>query len=180
MARKRICQQARPKEHLMSTKDILSQEEVQRIIVAATTLRDKAFISTLYESGCRIGELLSLTLRDVREYPHGFQITIRSMMGCRRLSLVASRSYLAAWLNVYPQSSDFNAPLWIVDNNHTALSYRRVCNILQQTAKCAKVHKTVNPHSLRRSRVAHLASYLADAQIMEYFGLTLGSDELKT
>jgi len=38
--------------------EILTPQEVQAMITAAPTARDKALIASLYESGCRIGELL--------------------------------------------------------------------------------------------------------------------------
>ncbi|RLF00099.1 MAG: hypothetical protein DRJ59_07465 [Thermoprotei archaeon] len=44
----------------MLSEELLTEEEVKRLVKHATNLRDKALILTLYESGCRIGELLSL------------------------------------------------------------------------------------------------------------------------
>ena len=53
--------------------DILTQEEIRSLISAARTDRDRAFISMLYESGCRIGELLNLHIRQV----HGINMASR-------------------------------------------------------------------------------------------------------
>ena len=41
---------------------LLTPEEVKRLVNAAENPRDKAFILTHYESGCRIGETLSLRI----------------------------------------------------------------------------------------------------------------------
>lgn len=46
--------------------DILTYEEVLKIIEGATSHRDKAFLMTLYESGGRVGEIASLKWKDVR------------------------------------------------------------------------------------------------------------------
>ena len=40
-------------------KDLLTKTEVEKLIITAQLPRDKAIIATLYESGCRRGELLS-------------------------------------------------------------------------------------------------------------------------
>jgi len=45
--------------------DLLTQEEVLKMVEKATNQRDKAFISTLYDLGGRIGEVLSLRIKDV-------------------------------------------------------------------------------------------------------------------
>jgi len=38
--------------------EILTEEDVHRLIMASASPRDRAFIAVLYESGCRIGEIL--------------------------------------------------------------------------------------------------------------------------
>jgi site-specific recombinase XerD len=152
------------------TKDIFTQEEVLRMIATATAVQDKAIISTLYESGCRIGELLSMRRRDVRKCPHGFQITVRSITCFRRLLLTRSALYLAEWTNRHPERDNFNALLWITNRDHQALTHGRICRILQRTVERANVRKTVNTHNFRRSRAMHLAKRLTEGQMKEYFG----------
>ena len=71
------------------------REEVRRLIAAACRPRDKGLIATLYEGGCRIGELLPLQIKRVQPRPHGIQLTIKgTMKGERRLLLIASAAYL--------------------------------------------------------------------------------------
>ena len=70
--------------------EILTPDEVQAMIVSAQSVRDKAFISSLYESGCRISELRCLRMKQICQHPHGFQITVEGMKGSRRLLLIAS------------------------------------------------------------------------------------------
>jgi len=43
--------------------ELLTEDEVNRMAEVARTPRDRALILVLYESGCRIGEMLSLKLR---------------------------------------------------------------------------------------------------------------------
>ena len=60
------------------------------MIAVAPTVRDKALIALLYESGCRIGKLLDLQLKQIRQHKHGFQITVEGMKRPRRLLVIAS------------------------------------------------------------------------------------------
>ena len=45
--------------------DLLTEDEVMKLVEACSNPRDKAFIITLYESGARIGEVGSMRIRDV-------------------------------------------------------------------------------------------------------------------
>jgi integrase/recombinase XerD len=157
--------------------EILTQEEVQSIITAATTARDKALIASLYESGCRIGEILNLQIRQIQPHPHGFQITVTGKKGPRRLLLIASAPYLTDWLNQHPKHQNPDAHLWLTDNYHAErLTYSRVSMILRTLAKRASVSKAVNPHNFRHSRATHLATHLTEAQMNEYMGWVQGSN----
>ena len=45
--------------------ELLTEEEVKRLINAAQHPRNKAMVALLYESGCRVGELLSLQIKHI-------------------------------------------------------------------------------------------------------------------
>ncbi len=49
----------------MRPQEVLSKKEVLKMIREESNVSNKAFISTLYESGCRIGELLPLRLKNI-------------------------------------------------------------------------------------------------------------------
>ncbi|MGD0784325.1 MAG: site-specific integrase [Sedimentisphaerales bacterium] len=157
--------------------EILTQEEVRAMITAATNARDKAFIAALYESGCRVGELLNLQIRQIQPHQHGFQIIVTGKKGPRRLLLIASAPYLADWLNQHPKSQEPPAPLWVTDDYRSSrLTYSRLSDILRTVAKRASIKKAVNPHNFRHSRATHLAQHLTEAQMNEYMGWVQGSD----
>ncbi len=52
-----------PKDRIKLPEDLLTEEDVMKLIDAAGNYRNKAFIATLYESGCRIGEMLSMQIK---------------------------------------------------------------------------------------------------------------------
>lgn len=151
--------------------EILTQKEVGNLIAAARNTRDKALISVLYESGCRVGELLGIRMRNLQPHKHGFQISVKGGKGSRRLLLIASASYMSAWLNDHPRAEVADAPLWIGSTYKAkAVGYAQVRKLLRQAAKRAGIRKAVNPHNFRHSRATHLASHLTEAQMKEYFG----------
>jgi len=161
--------------------ELLTQDDVRRLIAAATCDRDKAFIAMLYESGCRIGELLSLRRKQLHGHPHGFRVTVQGAKGSRRLLLIASASYLTAWLNQHPRADDPQAPLWVsADYRAAPLNYATVSAIVKTTAKRAGISKRVNPHNFRHSRATHLATHLTEAQMKQYFGWVQSSDMAAT
>jgi len=52
-------------ERIKLPEEMLSEEDIENLINAAENPRDKAFIAILYESGCRIGEMLFLRLKHI-------------------------------------------------------------------------------------------------------------------
>jgi len=48
-------------------KDVLTEEDIQKLIKTATNTRDRALISMLWETGARMGELIDLTIGDIED-----------------------------------------------------------------------------------------------------------------
>jgi len=53
------------KKHKKIPEELLTEEEIQGIIRAGKTVRDKTLLSTLAESGCRVGEVGTLKIKNV-------------------------------------------------------------------------------------------------------------------
>ncbi|MEW6063253.1 MAG: site-specific integrase [Nanoarchaeota archaeon] len=156
--------------------ELLTEEEVKRLIESAKDLRNKALIACLYESGCRIGEILALKLKNIQFKDLGAQIIVEGKTGMRRVLLISSVPYLSAWVNEHPDKNNPNAPLWVNKVNHEFLNYSACASMLRDIAKKAEIKKRVNPHSFRHSRATHLANHLTEAQMKQYFGWVQGSD----
>jgi integrase len=124
-------------------------------------------IAVLYESGCRVGELLTLRVRHVKFDKNGARLIVDGKTEMRRLIIVASSPYLAAWLNVHPMRDDPDAVLWLgigTANQDQPLDYPSVRKMIRETARRAGVRKAVNPHLFRHSRATYLAGHLTEAQ----------------
>lgn len=159
--------------------DLLTQEEVKKMIEAADNIRDKALIAVLYESGCRAGELLNMRFKDVSFDEPTCSIKLHGKTGDRRVLLVSSTPYLANWIAHAPNKGDPNAPVWVsigTRNHWRPLKYNSLRERLKAVARKAGIKKQVNPHNFRHSRATHLANKLTEAQMCAYLGWAQGSD----
>lgn len=155
--------------------DMLTEEEVKRLIDHANYTKFKTFIALIYESGCRIGEILALRINQVKFDEYGAQLYVDGKTGFRRVRIISSVPYLTEWLNKHPQKDNPNAFLWI-SKGQELWSYGAVFTMLQRVAKKAGITKKVNPQNFRHSRATYLANFLTEAQMKEYFGWVQGSD----
>lgn len=156
--------------------ELLTEDEVKNIIRGADTVRDKALIAVLYESGTRISELGLLKIKQVQFDNKGAMININGKTGSRRVRLIVSAPYLQDWISSHPFNADNDSPVWISRENKKPLSYERISYIIKKSSKKVGITKRVNPHNFRHSRATHLARYLTEAQMKQFFGWTQSSD----
>lgn len=159
--------------------DLLNEEEIKRLIETSESPRDKAFVSTLWESGCRIGEILCMRIKDVVFDNYGTLITVSGKTGSRKLRLISSSPQIQNWIYNHPYKDQRNELLWINTGNRSKgepYDYKTVCKSLQRLFKKANIQKRCNPHSFRHARATFLANHLTEFQMNQYFGWTQGSD----
>ena len=154
--------------------DMLTEEDVRKLIDFAYKVQERAFISTLYESGCRIGEIIYLKINQVKFDDYGAQLFVNGKTGFRRVRVVASVPYLLEWINKHPFRDDRDAFLWINDRLKP-FGYSGITQMLYRVARRAGIRKRVNPHNFRHSRATYLANFLTEAQMKEFFGWTQDS-----
>lgn len=171
----------RKKSNNTLPKDVLTEEDIEKLIKNANNTRDKALISMLWETGARIGELIDLTIRDIEDHKHGKKVVIQGKTGARRIPLISSVPHLQTWLNNHPRAEEKDAPLWVnlptANNNpEKQMRYRTITKQLNKAAKDAGIDKPMNPHHFRHSRATYLASKFTESQLCEWFGWVQGSD----
>ncbi len=154
--------------------DLLSEDEIKSMITYAPTIRDKAFVATLYETGCRNGEMLSMKVKNVHFEKHGAILNVHGKTGSRRILAIMSAPYLRDWFNNHPYSDDLDSPLWIMTDGE-ALTQAGSTALLKRIAERAKIRRKVNPHNFRHSRATHLANHLTESQMKNYLGWTQSS-----
>ncbi len=171
------------KKKRLLPESLLTGEELKKLTDTAENLRDKALILVQYESGCRIGETLSLRIIHVAFDKHGAILMVDGKTGPRRVRIIASAPALASWLSIHPLRNDPNAPLWVgigTVGRYEPLLYDAVRIMLKRLVKKAGLNKRIYMYLMRHSRATELAGILKEAQMKELLGWVQGSDRAST
>ena len=158
--------------------DILTREEIEKLIDSCLSTRDRAIIATFYESGARRGELLAVQLKHVTFDENGAILNIqKGKTGSRRVRLVLASFYLKQWIDTHPLRNDHDAYLFCSANSPFGLiTLAGLANQLHQIASRAGIQpKKVYPHAFRHARATHLAEQLPEQLLKEYLGWTKSS-----
>src|SRR5690606_19981628 len=151
----------------------LSLEEIERLIAAAETARDRAIIELLYGAGLRVSELVALPLRSAPK-PGQEHMVVDGKGGKERIvvlgrpALAAVREHLATRAGALPKAEARRekAARWLFPSASAAdgkLTRRRVAQILEAAAVKAGVDPArVSPHVLRHAFATHLVEGGAD------------------
>ncbi|MBX2917526.1 MAG: site-specific integrase [Cyclobacteriaceae bacterium] len=153
--------------------EVLSEEEIQKLLWASTNIKHRCIMFLLYSAGLRISELLNLTWKDVDEYR--MLIYIRSGKGRKDRITLLSRlalDYLKHYLALYqPKVWLFEGP----DGNR--YSSRSVNCFIHRYCKIAGITRRVSAHTLRHSFATHLLERGTD---LRYIQTLLGHESSRT
>jgi integrase len=159
--------------------NLITPQEIEKMIKVADHTRDKAFIAFSYESGFRIDEILTMRIKHIVFDDFGAKIVGKGKTGMRRIRLVSSVPHLAAWIENHPFRDKPDAPLWIrigTAEKDEILYYNNARKIIKTLAKKANIKKRIHPHLFRHSCATHHANYFTEAQMNQYFGWVQGSN----
>ncbi|MDD5417256.1 MAG: tyrosine-type recombinase/integrase [Candidatus Nanoarchaeia archaeon] len=160
--------------------NLISKDEIMKMINRAKYFRDKAIIMTLYESGFRIGELLNMKIGDLEFTNYGVKINVMGKTGSRRVLLISSMPYISNWIANHPDRNNPDAYVWTTlrytKKWGKELNYHAVKKMISLIANDCGVTKKINPHSFRHARATELANKLTEAQMNMYFGWVQGSN----
>ena len=144
--------------------DLITREEVLALIEAAQHVRDKALISVLYDSGCRVGELARLEWRDIKFEDQWVEARVQDGKvkengepKLRHSCMVMAKEYLARWKDAtkYRKPED---RVFVNLQDGAPIEYITVRRILDRLQKQAGITKRLNPHIFRKSRITHLVN----------------------
>ena len=174
--------------------DMLNDEDIEKMIKITEHPRDKAFLMMLSESGCRVGEILTLKIGNMNFDDRGTYFLVNGKTGQRRVRVVNATPFLHSWLEIHPEKENKEAPLWCVvgtsknfsrdsnnGKNHKfnwsfALTYPAARNLIIRLAKKAGIEKPINPHNFRHSRATILGAAGLNESIMnQIMGWAQGS-----
>lgn len=157
------------KNHKKLPEELLAEDEIKEIIRSCKNVRDKALISSLAESGCRVSEIGLMKIKNVSFEGHGAKLTVNGKTGMRKILVIHSTAYLQEWINQHPHNDNPDSYLWYNPQGEL-LTYSRITAILKDAAKIAGIKKRVYPHLLRHTRATRLASIMSEAAMKQYFG----------
>lgn len=163
--------------------DLLTKEEIKAMVDTADVPMEKAFIMVLYESACRIGEILNLKIKDVSSDQYGCVIVVDGKTGMRRIRLIESSPDLLLWLNNHPKKQDREASLFIhlIDHNHhkaygKGIDHPAAQCIINRLSNRAGITKRIHPHLFRHSRLTELARDFSESELKIMAGWTGSSN----
>ena len=163
--------------------ELLTPEDVKKIVGMATNQRDRAFLMVLYESGARIGELLNLEIKDCYFDEYGCRVRLRGKTGERSIRLVDSAADLKAWIENHPGRQDASSRMFVSSHaNYGEPVNREWAGIyLRIMAKRAGIKKRMNPHSWRHARLTEMAKNgFTEPELRKFAGWTADSSQCKT
>lgn len=157
----------------MLPEDLLTKEDVEKMMDASENSRDKALLAVLYESGCRIGEIASLQIKNISFDQYGATLIVSGKTGMRRVRIISSVHYLTIWLEQHPGKQNPDAYLWIKLTRHKGnpMDYSTIRTQVSKLADKADIKKRANLHGFRHSRATELAKMgLNEAQMSAHLG----------
>ncbi len=152
---------------------VLSKEEIIKIINNTNNIKHKCIVGLLYSSGLRRSELLNLTINDIDS--KRMVVKVNNAKGNKDRISVLSPSILKDLQDYY---KEYRPKKYLFEGQKgNKYSVTSVLNIISVAAKKAGISKRVTPHMLRHSFATHL---LENGTDIRHIQLLLGHSSTKT
>jgi len=156
-------------------RDLLTRDELYKIIKACKNMRDRAFVAMLYESAARVSELAAARWGDLDYKDNGVAILtlIDEKMSHkgekkkkRQVPLLMAVEFLAGWRTAYPGTPSGNNLIFIDSVSGGPMEYTAVLRQITRASARAGIEKRVHPHLFRKSRLTEMSrEHYSDAVI---------------
>lgn len=154
-----------------SVPEVLSKEEVRKLLDAAKSDKHVLIIKLLYSSGLRLSELINLKLEDLElDTKTGW---VRGGKGGKDRMIILSESVVKHVKHFAGERKTG----YLLSGRNGQLSRRAVQKALDEIAKRASITKKVHPHMLRHSFATHLLEAGTDIRKIQ---VLLGHADLST
>ncbi|MEI7961465.1 MAG: tyrosine-type recombinase/integrase [archaeon] len=160
-----------------SPDDFMTIEERTAFLNSAISPIDRAFVSLLLSSGCRIGEIGNMKIKDIDFSEDGSAIlSVNGKTGFRELKLFEPTTiYLKNYLEIHPLKHEPEAPVWL-SYQGKQMTYNALRDKLLRIGKRAGIKRWINPHSFRHMRYTDFQLKGVPQAIIElHFGHAHGS-----
>jgi len=145
----------KPKDKLLSAKDIWSPAQVQELVNACPTQMERAVIKALFESKDRNATFTAWKNGSLKVKDNYASITVTGKGG-REYSMFLTHSLpdILKWIELHPDKDNDEAFMWI-GKNGKKLTREGLNLLLKKAAKRAGFDKKIWPHLLRHSGITH-------------------------
>lgn len=132
---------------------VLSVDEVKRLLGALKNLKHRVILQLLYTSGLRLGELIQLKLTDIDS--KRMQVRVEQGKGRKDRYTLLSQKTLEQLRDYYRY---YHPRQWLFEGWCPGKPYSRrsVQNVFQRAKKKAGINKPASVHTLRHSFATHL------------------------
>jgi len=162
----------------------LAEQDVDTLLAApnidtALGLRDKAMLETLYASGLRVSELVTLSVRQISQ--DAGVVRVMGKGSKERLVPVGEEALL--WIDRYVTDARPDillgrpADALFVTSRADAMTRQAFWHLIRRYAKQAGIRKGISPHTLRHAFATHLLNHGADLRVVQ---MLLGHADIST
>ena len=173
----------KPRDHKLP-EEILNPEEIKRIVQMADNFRDKAMVSSLYETAARKGEFLQLQIKhiDLSNKEYGLITLPMGKTTSRKVPIIYSLPHIQNLLNCHPNRDNPDSPLYMTQGAWLGRAFGEdgLKRLLKILGKRAGIKKNIYPHLLRHSRLTELAKELTEQELKKFAGWTPNSSMAAT
>lgn len=151
--------------------EVLTKDEVKKLLSKTDTRKSKLIMSLLYSSGLRVSELVNLKLTDINlEEKIGW---VRSGKGSKDRVFILSRDLCDDLKEYTSKKKDYQ----YLFSKNKPLTTRNIQKIVKLTREKSEISKKVTPHTLRHSFATHLLESGTDIRLIQSL---LGHSSLST
>lgn len=158
---------------------VLSFDEVELLLLAPDIVspqgfRDSTMLHTMYATGLRVSELVSLKIRDLN-LDAGFLAATgkgnkQRLVPLGEWAMELLQKYLT---EIRPLSAPATEEILFLSNRRKAMTRQRFWQLVKEYAEQAGIRKSISPHKLRHSFATHLLERGQDIRtVQEQLGHT--------
>lgn len=164
-----------PKGESALAERILSESEALKLIALEPNERNRVMLRFMYESGCRVSELINLKWKNLQDRDGKGQVSILGKGSKRRVVLLSS----ALWTELRSLRGHANSesPVFASVRSGGRLTRSNVWDIVTAAASRAGIQGKVSPHWLRHAHASHSLDRGAPVHLVQQ---TLGHASVAT